>query len=307
MEKHRVLIVDKDETYASKLNNQASNNYVFIHYEDWESAGSELQENPENYDAIIIDRNLKFNADEESEDISNLTDAISELTELRRTHQIFIPYFIITANHKEISKKKRKEPIVNKNDISKLFVELKSRITSKPEYKIKIKYNEAFEAFGDKYLSKNSKQSLIEVLINFENNKWSENSFNPLRKIIEAIYKNLHEYDDNLLPCSCVDENGRVNFEYCNRRLAGLPNDHITFEKEYRRVLYEHLGWIIGPITKVCHIASHENNKQNITKYSLGTVLFGVIDLLIWYKKFVDETANVTNLEKYRKQVNKPH
>ena len=66
MEKHRVLIVDEKGTYARKLNSLDSNNYIFIHYEDWESAISELQENPPIYDAIIIDGNVKNNADEEA-------------------------------------------------------------------------------------------------------------------------------------------------------------------------------------------------------------------------------------------------
>ncbi|MCF6171499.1 MAG: hypothetical protein L3J66_11030 [Bacteroidales bacterium] len=289
MEKHRVLIVDENDIYEKKLENHASNNYDFTHYEDWESAISELQDNPNIYDAIIIDGNVKPDADTERGDIRNLHDALVGLKELRRTDQIFIPYLIIAANPKEFLKFSKKEPIIDKNDIKKLLAELRNHISSKDEYKIQIKYSSAFGAFGEKYLSENSKKNLVEVLMDFENNKWSENSFNPLRKIIESIYKNLHKYDDSLLPDSCVDDNGRVNLEYCNRRLAGLKNDYVTFKKEYGCVLYEHLGWIIGPITKVCHIASHSSPNKNLTKYSLGTIIFGVIDLLIWYKAFVDK------------------
>ncbi len=290
MEKHKVIILDENINYATKLINRESNIYDFIHYEDWESAGSELQGNPENYDAILIDRNVKFNDVEDSGDISNLTDVISELIELRRTDQIFIPYLIITANHKEISKRKRKEPLIDKNDISKLFIELKNRISSKDEYKIEIKYSDAFEAFEKEkvYLSFDVKKHLVEVLIDFENNTWTENSFNPLRKIIEAVYKSLHEYDDELLPYSCVNEYGRVNFEYCARRLSGRKNDIIKL-KEIPITFSSHIAWLISPITKVCHNASHANNKEIITRYSLGTVLFGVIDLLIWYKAFIDK------------------
>jgi len=294
MEKHEVLIVDEDGTYVRELNRQASDNYVFKNYEDWETAASELYDNSNNYDAIIFDAIVKYDADEKNGDIGNLHNVISEYKKLQNgLSGIFIPYVIIATDHKNISKTFKGEPVIDKNDFAKIFEELENSISSKDEYKIKIKYSEAFGAFekGKGYLSSYDKKNLTEVLIDFENNTWSENSFNPLRKVIEAIYKSIHNYDDNLLPDSCVYENGKVNFEFCARRLSGRENTKINMEK-IDPILPKHIGWVIQPITQVCHIASHENKKQNITKYSLGTILFGVIDLLIWYKKFIDDKYN---------------
>ena len=285
MKKHRVLIVDEDGTYVNELNSQASDNYVFEKYEDWETASSELHDNSNNYDVIIFDAIVKLDADEKNGDKGNLHDALNELTELRRTDQIFIPHLIIGKGNSKFSKN---ESIIDKNDTNNLFEVLKHLISSKDEYKIKIKYPEAFGAFEKGYLGPDDKKNLIEVLIDFENNTWSKNSFNPLRKVIEAVYKSLHDYDDELLPYSCVDENGKVNFEYCARRLSGRENTIQKLEKT-DPVLPKHISWIIQPITHVCHIASHKNKNKDITKYSLGTVLFGVIDLLIWYKSYIDE------------------
>ena len=290
MEKHRVLIVDENYVFEKELKKHSPNIYDFIHYEDWESAISELQENPEKYDAIIIDAIVKLDEDEKSGDMGNLHSVISEFKALRYSvSRISIPYIITAANHKKILKIFKNEPIIDKNDINNLFVELKNYISSKDENRIKKNYSEAFEVFGTGYLNFDAEKNLTEVLMNFENNTWSANSFNPLRKIIEVVYKSIHEYDDKLLPYSCTGyENGRVNFKYCELRLTGRPNTKLGL-KEIEPVFPKHIGWLIGPITQVCHIASHVDNERHLKKYSLGTILFGVIDLLIWYKAFVDK------------------
>ncbi len=158
----------------------------------------------------------------------------------------------------------------------------------------KAKYHEAFKAFGEKYLDNEAEQNLIGALMDFETDKWSINSFNPIRKIIESIYKSLHYFDDNLIPYSCVRfEKDHINIAWCERRLKGQAINNMSsgeiIHHAIDSVLPKHLNLLITETTKICSIASHPGYRKHVTKNTLGYCLFFVMDLLIWYKNFIDD------------------
>ena len=134
----------------------------------------------------------------------------------------------------------------------------------------------------------------MEVLTDYEENTWSSNSFTPLRKVIESVCKSIHEYDDDLIPYGCLAyENDKVNLFYCELRLTGRDirkknSGEILFPR-VNAVLPEHIGSLFGAIVNVAHKCSHPDYAKYVTKYSLGFVIHGLIDLLIWYRRFIDE------------------
>jgi hypothetical protein len=289
----KILFVDDDHRYAKPLIERAYEYSLELeHYDNWEEAYSQLIEEFDTYHAVIIDGKGKLNKDSRGDDQKHVSKAIGDLRELKGNRQ-YIP-FVILSKYLEI-KDAIVEPFFEKNkDEEKLFEFLIKEIQNLDDNKIRIKYKDAFKAFDEGYLAKSAKENLLEAIRSFENNTCNDNSFAPLRKIIEAIYQNIHEKDDELIPYGCLRfENNKINFGWCERRLRGLIiNDRNTREIIYpksKSVLPEYLGLGIGVFTNLCNNAMHIGYKEYITKNTLGSCLYFIIDLLIWYKNFVDE------------------
>lgn len=290
----KILFVDDDPRYAESLIDRAFNEFrlELEHYDNWEEAFSKLKENFETYHGVIIDGKGKLRKDSKDDDQRHVTKAIGDLRELKGNRQ-YIP-FVILSKYLEI-KDAILEPFFEKGkDENEMFEFLINEIQSLDDNKIRIKYQDAFAAFGENYLDKSAEKNLLEAIRSFENDNCNDNSFTPLRKIIEAIYENIHEKDDKLIPYGCLRfDNNKINFAWCERRLRGLIiNDRNTREIIYPKsmsVLPEYLGLGIGVFTNLCNNAMHIGYKEFITKNTLGACLYFIIDLLIWYKKFVDE------------------
>ncbi len=289
----KILFVDDDPRYAEPLIERAYEyNLELEHYDNWEEAYSILVDDFESYHAVIIDGKGKLNRDSKGDDQKHVSKAIGDLRELKGNRQ-FIP-FVILSKYLEI-RDAIIEPFFEKGkDEIKMFEFLTKEIQNLDDNKIRHKYQDAFVAFGENYLDKSAEENLIEAIRSFENNDWNDNSFAPLRKIIEAIYESIHEKDDKLIPYGCLRfDNNKINITWCERRLKGEDiNDRNTREILYpksQQVLPEYLSTGITFYTKLCNKAMHTGYKEYITKNTLGSCLYFIIDLLIWYKNFVDK------------------
>lgn len=288
----QILVVDDDKRYYEPLIDRALNKFMLELnvYENWEEAESELSENVNLYAAIILDGKGKLTKDSHGDDPKHLKKALEKL-DILKGKGIYIPRFINTAYYNDLIAIFGDEKMYSKNkDEVRLFEDILEALKSNQINKIKTKYPEPFESFGKFYLSQATEAKLIEVLVEIENNSWTRSSFNTLRQVLEAIYLRLHEIDDELIPYGCVRiEKRQVNFKYCSLRLRG-EEIHDLNVKKISKVIPDHLGWLIEPLDKVCSICSHTNNEERfVNKYSLQTITFGVMEMLIWFKTFIDE------------------
>lgn len=294
----KILFVDDDPRYAAPLIDMAFSEFglELEYYDNWEEAFSNLTENFELYHGVIIDGKGKLRKDSKDDDQKHVSKAIGDLRELRGNKQ-YIPY-VILSKYLEI-KDAVVEPFFEKGlNEKEMFDFLIKEIQNLADNKIRIKYQDAFAAFGDNYLDKSAEENLLEAIRSFENNNWNHNSFTPLRKIIEAVYKSIHEKDDELIPYACLRfENNQINFTYCERRLKGQTiNERGTGPVLFpavESVLPRHLRAVIAEFTKLCSRSMHADYRDNINKFTHGSCLFFVIDLLIWYKNFVDENYSI--------------
>lgn len=293
----KILFVDDDRRYAEPFVERAflEFNIVLEHHQNWEEALSLLDDNFDDYDAVIIDGKGQRTKDSKGDDPGHVIQALTDLSE-RAGKGKYIPYAILSKYH-ELKEMFIEKPFFEKNSEEEaLFEYLTNKINNSVDEKIKIKYSDVFECFGGKYLPIESSEKLLNVLQQIENNTWSSDSFNPLRKIIEAIYKKLHEIDDELIPYTCMNfDRGSVNFEYCARRLSSgkdirdRKGDIII--KAIPAVVPEHLGWLIQPLDKVSSICSHDyKSVEFVNIYSLKTVVYGVMEMILWFRKYIDET-----------------
>ncbi|MBN2747332.1 MAG: hypothetical protein JXR34_11455 [Bacteroidales bacterium] len=294
-ERIKILFVDDDKRYAEPLVDKAFNEYGLYldHYEDWEEAKTKLTGPESEYAAIIIDGKGKLAQGSKGDDPKHLNVVLNDLKELKGKG-FYIPYVINTAYYEELNTYFGEETMVSKKNQKQLFEIILRLISSSSQEKIKSKYAEAFEAIGEDYLNNEAGDNLLEVLIDFEDNTWTSNSFTPLRKVIESVCKSIHSYDDYLIPLGCLAfENEKVNLFYCELRLTGRDirqkNSATILYPKVDAVFPAHIGSLFGAIVNVSHKCSHPDYSSYVTKYSLGFVINGLIDLLIWYKKFIDE------------------
>jgi hypothetical protein len=293
MEKrYKVLLVDDDISYSESLIAMADEiyNIDIQHCEDWEEGKSLIESNHKNFNALILDGRGKLSQGAAGSNPKHLSTALSDINEMR-AKRIYIPFVVNTAFYEEFSIYFDNVLMVEKNDSDNLFKTLHGLIISSDIEKIKSKYSDVFECFCDQYLPISASDNLMEVLLEIEKNTWTENSFTPLRKVIEAVYIRIHELDDTLIPYGCLRFNIiQVNFRYCELKLTGreIRDKSTILYPASKPILPQHIGWVIGPITTVCSIASHTDVKECLTKYSLQMVVHGVMDLILWFKKYVD-------------------
>lgn len=290
----KILFIDDDPRYAESLIDRAFNEFglELDHYDNWEEAFTKLKDGFESYCGVIIDGKGKLRKESKDDDQRHVSKAIGDLRELKGK-RLFIP-FVILSKYLEI-KDSILDPFFEKSkDEDEMFVFLINEIKNLQNNKIQVKYQDAFEAFGEGYLDKSAEANLFEAIDSFENDDWNDNSFTPLRKVIEAIYKDLHEKDDELIPYGCLRfDNDKINFAWCERRLKGeIINEPKTWKVLYKKsepVLPKHIASLLRSFTELCNSNLHIGNCEYITKNTLASCLFFIIDLLIWYKKFVDE------------------
>jgi len=299
MKKHyKVLFVDDDKRYAEPLIERAYSEYqVDLQYHDnWEEAYAVLADDFDLFHAVIIDGKGKRTSDSKSDDMSHVLAAISDLREERGKGQ-YIP-FVILSKYFEVRDLVDSIPFFEKNkEEDDLFKFLIGEIEKTPNHKIRNRYEEPF-CILEQHFSSIETGNLYEAIKAFENNSRTENTLNSLRKIIEAVFRSLHEKDDDLIPYGCLRyENGRINLKWCELRLTGKTIKDMktgaVIIGSIPIVLPDHLSLILGPIIKICSMGSHQGNETNISRYTLGMAVFGIIDLLIWYEAFVERYNNL--------------
>ncbi len=289
----RIIFVDDDRRYADSLQDRAFSEFglELEHYDNWEEAFTKLEEDFDAYHGVIIDGKGKLSKDSKDDDQRHVNKAIGDLREQKGRGR-YIPY-VVLSKYLEIKDTITERFFEKGREEDKMFRFIIDEITSLEENKLKAKYHDAFQSFGDNYLNKEAEDNMLEALRSFETNNWSASTFTPLRKIIEAVYQSLHDKDDKLIPHSCLRfENGKINFTLCERRLKGQEINERTGRVAHpagNKVLSVYLNATITHFTRLCNNSMHIAYRDKLTKNTLGACIYFIIDLLIWYKIFVDE------------------
>lgn len=293
-EQYKILFIDDDKRYAIPLVERAYSDYnlKLIHFENLEEAYSELLKNFDDYDGIIIDGKGKLNKESPGDDPKHVRHALDKIYELKGKG-LYIPYAILTK-YLDLYDHYADKPFYIKNEQEDLLFEfLIKEINEKPVKIIKTKYPEPFQCFNENYLSRATEKKLLKALIDVENNDCTRSSFNDFRELFEDVFLFLHEIDDKLIPYEFIGyDNEKVNLKYCCLRLSG--KDIYRKGKEPIKgigiIMPSILSLHLESIVDTCNEYSHTiKEAKYFTIYSLNTIAFFYLDLLIWLKKYIDE------------------
>lgn len=313
--RYNVLWLDDNlETQREFRENAAEHGLVMRGFRTLDDGIESLEDNLTFYDAILLDTTFFMDRDDElsnrvSKSIKALSHAVDKINQL--ASKKLLPYYIFTSNPDYENDKTfmaTYENIYRKyvpEDITRLFADIRNQVRRETDAMIRNKYSEVFDAFTKRYIGEAHQKALFEVLKNYENPDALINNniyFNPLRKILEAIFVALNKY--GVIPNSCFKGQGEPNIMYCSLYMSGkevrLSGGRFTKAKEkyFPRIIQNNV-WNIVSYT---NIGSHNEVPTKLegseiselrasgvnSPYLLYVLTFEMLDVIIWTKAFID-------------------
>lgn len=305
--KYLILWVDDqcNDNEMIQFKIEAENEGVILEgYTSFEEAFEVLENKIEHFDGILLDGMFFENKDQVvgTEDELGIGAAIAKINELK-SKKVFA-WFVLsgkdqfTKNKNSIieANKKRCFDKTNPSDIVELFREIKIAANKQPETQIRHKYKRVFDVCTDKYIGKDTELVLLDALKIIENDSViinTENLFNSIRKIIEKLFATFNKL--KLLPDE-VYRKGSINQ---SSLYLSSNNKSYTIKSE---ILHPTIAFLLWNILKVIQDASHNNDNLTLkidqhvreinTPYLYKSVVYQLLDILIWFKKHADENPD---------------
>ena len=287
-----LLIDDKEDTmFEFKVSAQQERIIIKKAFKSAASGKAEFIANPGSYDALILDAKA-FRHDDQAEGTENfksLRDNINWIRDFEKEHKRKIPFCIYTGHIEDMGEAWEDDikVFVKGWDQPKLFKYLKTEVNKLPETKIITQYYDALEIFDLQILDDKYKTELIHILKDLETNQKEkiESYLGHCRRILEGVYKKLGAM--GRIDEQEIIRNGQPNLEWCQRYITGL---NINGVESPSAIVPEHIGWSLKIIKEIASSAGSHDYRDKIHNYSLKTVVFALLDVLLWLKKFANST-----------------
>lgn len=258
---------------------------------NWEEASKLLYEHFEEYSAIILDAECKMNASD-PEESHFIHKVLPSLTSLFGKKQTTIPWYILSAgtmedfdtamsiaqyNHNEYEEEwgrmvySKTASAQNENSPERLFENIKKVASNQTANKVLARYQDTFQYLGEgKLIDKEARSIMLKMLCQLhypEENSHFEYQGNPLRKVLEHLYRAAHYI--GLLPNECFDNRGQLNLLDANRYMSGLSTGHeskLRYGKEGDTIFPKQIGYITK---NILNFASSDSHTSETNEYTL--------------------------------------
>lgn len=185
-------------------------------------------------------------------------------------------------------------------EIDRLFSDIKDAAATQEDTQIRHIYKRVFDVCTEKYIGELAGRDILSLLkVNEETN--IENHFNAIRKVVEDLFIAFYKF--NLLPAEFVTQGVALNES--SKFLAGKGADGTLFtEKGYQHLEETHLPKQIAnylrSILSITQPAAHRSEidlfvKTIKTPFLFKSVLFQLLDVLAWFKMYVDSSPKTAN------------
>mgnify|MGYP005990426175 CR=1 FL=1 len=310
MNRYQVLWIDDDAEKQDGFLESAYLNGLDINYYKISKQGmEELVSKVEHYDAVILDAMVYNESEDEKAALTGLFNSIKKINSLSERKKI--PYFIFSGyidqdEHASAREMLADETIfIKSKDNGALFQAIKEEANKQLDTQIRHKYQRVFEVCTEKYIGENAGKDLLNLLLNIDNYN-TDNQFNTLRKIVEDIFIACNKFQ--LLPNEFITPTVAINES--SKFLSGKNHKGELFtEKGYQHLEETHIPeqvsamlWNILNITQDgSHRAKIDAHVKSLnTSYLFQSVLFQLLDVIVWFKIHVDgnpKTENWTAIE----------
>lgn len=302
---YNILWIDDEyESLAGTIGRAKRNGINLIPFKSLNNGMSELESNYPFYDGVLLDAKFFENEDDVkgSEDTFNVHRAKERLLQLKKKFEVFILTGQAEA-YEDNTFKKAFTKVYKKgsdDDIDRLFADIKIAAAAQEETQVRHTYKRVFDVCTEKYIGELAGQDVLNLL-KVNDDLHIDNHFNAIRKIVEDLFTAFSKY--RLLPLEFVTPVVALNES--SKFLAGKAANGTPFiEKGYQHSEDTHLPMLIASslrsILSITQAGSHRSNidlhvKNIKTPYLFRSVLFQLLDVLTWFKLYVDSHPKTEN------------
>lgn len=304
---YNILWMDDEHETLTGIKGRAKRNGInLIPFKSRNGGLSELQRNSSYYDGVLLDAKFFENEDDEagSEDTTNVHRAKEVLLGLNKKFEIFILTGQAEAFEDKTFNKAFTKVFKKGSDaeVNRLFEEIKVAAAKQPDTQMRQKNNRVFDVCTEHYIGELAGQDLLALLKVVGESNMDEN-FNTLRKIVEDLFCAFNKF--NLLPSEFVKPSVAINES--SKFLSGKDIKGTFFEeKGYKHLDGTHLpsqiSYYIRTILYITQAGSHRSETDTYVKtvktsYLFQSILYQLMDVLVWFKMYVDSKPTIENWE----------
>lgn len=302
---YNILWIDDEHESLGGTKGRAKRNGInLIPFKSLNSGMDELERNYPFYDGVLLDAKFFENEDDikGTEDTYNVHRAKERLLQLKKKFEVFV----LTGQAEAYEDKTFTKAFTNvyikgsDQEIDRLFSDIKEAAVKQEDTQIRHNYKRVFDVCTEKYIGEYAGQDILKLLkVNDETN--IDNHFNTIRKIIEDLFLAFNKF--NLLPSEFVSNGVALNES--SKFLAGKGCDGALFsEKGFSHLEGTHLpkqiAYYLRNILSITQAGSHRSEidlyvKTIQTPFLFKSVFFQLLDVLAWFKMYVDSKPKTEN------------
>jgi cold shock CspA family protein len=313
MNRYQVLWIDDDAEKQDGFLDSAYLNGLDINYYKTSKQGmEELISKIEQYDAVILDAMVYNESEDEKAALTGLFNSIKRINGLVERKKI--PYFIFSGyidqdEHASAREMLADETIfIKSKDNKALFQAIKEAADKQTDTQIRHKHQRVFDVCKEKYIGEAAGRDLLGLLLSVDSST-TENQFNSLRKIVEDIFMAFNKFQ--LLPNEFITPTVAINES--SKFLSGKNHKGELFtEKGYQHLeethIPEQISAMLWNILNSTQNGSHrstidQHEKRLNTSYLIQSVLYQLLDVIVWFKIHIDSNPQKENWTKIDNKV----
>jgi hypothetical protein len=287
----RILLSDDDENYFNDLQQDANRHNLIIEHARTANAGIKmLEESPRKYGGAIIDVNGLIDEDQTVDSANHVTYAIVEFKKICPN----LPMVIATNDSQQqksvldlgVDKIYDQEiPVFYKPEsekVEEMFKFLKEQANKLPQIKIQNEFSDVFEIFDKDYLNFESRERLLTCIeLRGKGIEAIKNNMISFRHLLSDIFKAMAKAKRNVIPQELLEPQVRIGDVVKHLPLSGLYKS-FSLPDRYAHIIN------FAVSTYSAHI---DEKTFKPTKYTYQSILFAMIDYLLWFKGWMDKNA----------------
>lgn len=285
------LLVDDQKSEMDAFINAGKLRRILIHAVDNVEDGiAKLKADPDRYEAVILDAKCKLRRGDLAESIneSALRKAISDLDAMAKATGRMLLRCIYTGNPEAAANNELTEKVFRKGGPgteAALFDYLIGAIKHDPRNVVVRRYEDVLSMFSSGHLPIAGKEDLVHLLMELDDLNPSKVTSNltRVRRALEMMLRQLHEFDDHALPAHVLNSISGVSESIHFLAAKGSYAGNVT------SILPEHLFNILYTTQKVTSKAGAHFQKEFVSHYAMRSLAYGLLEALLWFKNFVDE------------------
>jgi len=287
-----ILIVDDREESITAFKKLAKNKgYQVKAVKSFEGLKKEMPKFHQKISVVILDIKCLLTDDQEIEDIAFISTALRFLD----INYPNFPRMILTGDDsafENFSMINKDEEVYLKTpeDLEKIFERVKYYANNSENLKIRREYADIFQIFEDGLMDRVQEMQVLNILKqqNEKNPTKFKGIIADIRSVQEMVYKQINENNKAVVPDSII-RNNMIQFNKLMIHLNGNPtgqNKRIPVNGSYQNStifnLADSLYWSCGE-----YIHEEPNRPYMISNMALKSLIFNLMELLIWSKKYL--------------------